>query len=207
MATEDLSLSQDLTDLILTLGLQKPVLVGVSLGAATAVEHTLNHPDEVCALVLVPSRFLSPHPVEGMEGDEAAIDTALEEGDIPRAAELEYQDWIVGERQPEEVRPKVREMGLQMLEDFYRLHAGVEDPDVIFTDPPAKDRLHEIGVPSLVIVGDRDKKELQTAAQWMAQTLPAGRLVPIPCAGHLPNMDDPDLFNRTVLEFLAEALG
>ena len=58
--------------------------------------------------------------------------------------------------------------------------------------------------PALVIVGDSDVITPVEKAQAIADTLPAGRLVRVPGAGHLSNLEDPAAVNAALSAFLAE---
>ena len=63
------------------------------------------------------------------------------------------------------------------------------------------DHLPAIDAPALIIVGERDEP-YHGASQYMQSKIPAARLEIIPDAGHAANMDQPEAFNRVVLEFL-----
>jgi pimeloyl-ACP methyl ester carboxylesterase len=62
--------------------------------------------------------------------------------------------------------------------------------------------LPQVAVPSLVIVGANDEPFLN-AAEYMAKRIPGARKVVIPDAGHASNIDQPEIFNTAVLDFLA----
>ena len=66
--------------------------------------------------------------------------------------------------------------------------------------------LPDIDVPSLVLVGANDTGFL-AAAEYMSRKIPDCRKVVIPDAGHAANMDQPELFNSAVLDFLESAKG
>jgi len=63
------------------------------------------------------------------------------------------------------------------------------------------DGLASIRVPTLVLVGGRDEAFLG-AADYVAAKIPGAHKVVIPDAGHMCNVDQPDLFNEAVLAFL-----
>ena len=63
------------------------------------------------------------------------------------------------------------------------------------------DGLASIRVPTLVLVGGRDEAFLG-AADYVAAKIPGAQKVVIPDAGHMCNVDQPDLFNQAVLAFL-----
>lgn len=64
------------------------------------------------------------------------------------------------------------------------------------------DALPSVDVPVLVVVGADDKPFLG-AADYMTAKVPKAELVVIPDAGHSCNIDQPELFNAKVLEYLA----
>ena len=72
--------------------------------------------------------------------------------------------------------------------------------------PDSTPTLGDIDVPVLVIHGADDQLIPVSEAEAMAAAVPDGRLVIIPDAGHLPNLEQPDAFNDAVIDFL-EALG
>jgi pimeloyl-ACP methyl ester carboxylesterase len=67
-------------------------------------------------------------------------------------------------------------------------------------------RLKTMAVPTLVMVGDEDDHCLQPGI-FMKRVIPACGLVVLPKTGHTLNLEEPDLFNRFVDDFikLAEA--
>jgi len=67
--------------------------------------------------------------------------------------------------------------------------------------PPVIDRLGEIRVPALVLVGEKDDAYL-AAAEVMEARLPQARRVTIAGAGHLVNLDEPEAFERAVIDFV-----
>jgi pimeloyl-ACP methyl ester carboxylesterase len=64
------------------------------------------------------------------------------------------------------------------------------------------DALPSVDVPVLVVVGADDKPFLG-AANYVTAKVPKAELVVIPDAGHSCNLDQPELFNAKVLEYLA----
>jgi pimeloyl-ACP methyl ester carboxylesterase len=68
--------------------------------------------------------------------------------------------------------------------------------------PPAVSRLDQIHVPALIVTGALDHAENLRAADVLAAGIPDARQVSIPDAAHVPNMEQSDVFNRVVLDFL-----
>ena len=91
----------------------------------------------------------------------------------------------------------VREMMLETSEDGVvgALAALRDRPDSFTT-------LSEIDVPTLIIHGADDQIIPLTESQAMHEAITNSQLVIIPDAGHLMNLEQPDLFNDAVREFL-----
>jgi pimeloyl-ACP methyl ester carboxylesterase len=63
--------------------------------------------------------------------------------------------------------------------------------------------LPAVDVPALVLVGANDRAFLG-AADYVAAKIPGATRVVIPDAGHVGNVDQPELFNHEVLQFLGQ---
>jgi len=68
-------------------------------------------------------------------------------------------------------------------------------------DAAVIDSLPAIRVPTLVVLGDRDTPFV-APCEYMAKKIAGARLEVIKDAGHSSNLDQPDAFNRVVLDFL-----
>ena len=75
-------------------------------------------------------------------------------------------------------------------------HALVHRDDVT-------DRLAEIRVPTLVIVGDQDVDPGVAASVAMAARIPGAQFVALPDTGHLAALEQPDAFGVALLRFVA----
>jgi pimeloyl-ACP methyl ester carboxylesterase len=71
----------------------------------------------------------------------------------------------------------------------------------VMINPWGLDILPNIKVPALVICGDKDDAFLP-ATDYMAQKIPDAKKVIVADAGHGVNIDQPQVFNSTVLDFL-----
>jgi pimeloyl-ACP methyl ester carboxylesterase len=63
------------------------------------------------------------------------------------------------------------------------------------------DAMRKINVPTLIVTGDEDDPCLEPGI-FMKRKMRAAGLVVIPNSGHAINLEEPDLFNRAVLDFL-----
>ena len=64
-----------------------------------------------------------------------------------------------------------------------------------------EDKMRSLDVPTLVITGDEDEPCIETSV-FMKRCIPKSGLAVIPQSGHAVNLEEPDLFNRLVLDFL-----
>jgi pimeloyl-ACP methyl ester carboxylesterase len=66
-----------------------------------------------------------------------------------------------------------------------------------------EDELKSIAAPVLLLVGDEDEPCLDVNL-WMKRLMPTARLGLLPGAGHAINLEEPELFNQLVAQFIAE---
>jgi pimeloyl-ACP methyl ester carboxylesterase len=67
------------------------------------------------------------------------------------------------------------------------------------------DVLPYVNVPTLLVYGDRDVRAPMTVAEALQSAISGSRLVVIPSAGHVCNVEAPDKFNDAVREFLHDS--
>lgn len=199
---EPYSHHQDLHDLLRFLGVGRAFLVGCSQGGKTVIDFTLEHPEMAGALILVASAlggfsFAGQVPTQWRE-----LELAEAAGDVERVNELEMQIWVDGPRRaPVQVDSQVRERVRSMNHTALTKSAGLGREQQI--EPAAAHRLGELRVPTLIIVGDLDTPKTLAAADFLAEHIPGARKIVMPGTAHLPNMEQPEEFNRHVLTFLS----
>jgi pimeloyl-ACP methyl ester carboxylesterase len=191
----------DLRDLLGYLGIEHAYMLGLSLGSAVTLNFALAYPAMVDALILGAMRLGHEPPSDWLREGWARVDAAEEAGDIPLAVELESQLWVDGPgRTTDQVDPAVREFVRQANTAAFHRAAGAVQPTPL--TPPARDRLSEIRVPTLIVAGDSDVPDVLTSAAYTAQHIAGAQTVIIPGAAHMVNMEQPATFNTAVLTFL-----
>lgn len=192
----------DLARLLDHLGLERAHLVGCSQGGGICLDFALEFPARAAGLVLVCSA-LGGNPDPGQPPPQAAaIEAAFEAGDYALTAELEVQVWVDGpQRTPDQVpaalRDRVRAMDLVALQHEA---TGLGTPQPL--TPPAYTRLSEVRAPTLVLIGALDVPRTVAAGHHLAAHIPGARSFVFPNCAHLPNLEQPELFNQVVLDFL-----
>ncbi len=199
--------SEDVEQIFDTLDVGPAVIVGASMGARVAVEFALRRPDLVRGLVLVaPGLFFdNPRSYALLAGWEA-MGQAFEAGDPGRALEIELGLWIDGPRRaPSQVSPALRERVREMNTRVFELMGG--DAGRQTMTPPAVERLAEIHVPTLVVIGDEDQLDIQAIANRLADEIAGARKVVIDDAAHMVTMEHPVVFNLLITQFLDDWTG
>lgn len=187
------------------LDIDRAALIGCSLSGEMMLDFALEHPERVSALTLVsavPSGF-------EMQGEPPAalfeMIGAVQQGDVERASELQIRIWVDGQfRQPEQVDADVRQRAAEMnlIAVKNGTWATAESQPLNPLTPPAATRLHEIGVPTLVIAGALDHPEILRAADVLVSGIDGAQKLIIADSAHVPNMEKPAEFNTAVLRFL-----
>jgi pimeloyl-ACP methyl ester carboxylesterase len=194
----------DLGSLLDQLGLDEPLVVmGCSMGGGIAMDLALEHPSRVRALIMVGSgpsglNLDVPGPTKFADAEKAYA-----EGNLDRVAEIETQIWFDGAgREPAQVDQAMRKLAYEMNRTVLAHEVkqlGERKPG---TEKLAVDRLSELDIPVLVIVGEHDTPYILGAADHMVENIASAEKVVIEDAAHLPNLDHPDTFQSAVDKFL-----
>lgn len=199
----------DLAAILNALGIQEPALImGCSMGGGLAMDFALTHPDRVKALIMVgsgPSGLELDVPTPSKFAD---AEKAFEAGDLDLVCEIETQIWFDGSgRTPEQVHQGMRKLLYEMNRQALAHEAKQLGKRIPNSQIPAFDRLGDLKIPVLIIVGTHDTPYILASADYMVARIPSARKVVIEDAAHLPNMDHPDEFQAIVTNFLEGRLS
>jgi pimeloyl-ACP methyl ester carboxylesterase len=78
------------------------------------------------------------------------------------------------------------------------------EPTVTLEAPAAMPSIDSIDVPVLVVTGDQDLASRTQAADHLTGLLSNATRAVIPAAGHLPNLDNPNVYNTVIRRFLEQ---
>ena len=207
--SENVSISNraDLAAVLDHLGVEQTAVLGLSRGGSIAVDFTLDYPDRVTALIPVAAGLggfqTPPTPDEQALWDE--YDHRYEARDWDWIVNTETAFWVDGPRQPaDRVPASIRDRVHEWIAQGYRDH-WEEEPTAEPLEPPAVNRLKEIHVPTLVMVGDLDEGGTIEACRKLANDIPGARFELFEGVAHMVNLEQPERFTRLVLDFLADA--
>ena len=176
----------DMRALLGHLGIQRSIIGGLSLGGYVSLAFYLAHPEMVEALVICDSG-------PGYRNAEARAQ--WNQRAFSRATDLEAKGLEALAGRSREMREAMgHHRSARGLAHAARGMLAQQGATVI-------DGLPSIRVPTLVIVGDQDTPFL-TPCEYIAKKVPGARLEVIKGAGHSSNLDQPDAFNRVLLDFL-----
>jgi 3-oxoadipate enol-lactonase len=197
---------QDLVDLIESLALAPAALVAGSMGGAVALDVTVGRPELVSALVLIGSGLRGHEFSAETQAGWAEEEEAFERGDLDAAVETNLRMWVDGpSRSPEEVDPDLRRRVGEMQRRALEIGQSMEgEPTLEVLAPDYPERLGEIAVPTLILVGELDRPEMHEIADRLESGIPNARRAQIDATAHVPSMERPREFDELVLGFLAE---
>jgi len=190
----------DLHGVLDALAIGKAVLVGLSMGGYVALRFAEREPARVRALVLSDTKSAADGDAArlaraaGAKKARAEGAAAFADGFLPKALSkrtLQASPEIVGK-----VRGMIHGCSAAGIAGTLVAMAGR-------TDTTAS--LAKVSVPALVLVGSEDVLTPPADAKALAAAIPGARLVEIPGAAHLPNLEATAAFDEALLPFLRKA--
>jgi pimeloyl-ACP methyl ester carboxylesterase len=186
-------------------GIERPVLIGSSMGAATTLAWTLDHPDRVPALVQITPAFAGVPRTDGLEDHQwERFADVLESGGIDAFVEIAEPDNI-----PDRWREMVRKATRQRLERHEHLDAIAHALRVVPRSMAFHgiEQLEGLEVPTLV-VGSRDESDglhpLEIAEEY-ERRLPNAELI-VEDEGESPIAWQGGRLSKAIDEFLGRVL-
>jgi 3-oxoadipate enol-lactonase len=183
----------DLAAVLDARGIQRTALLACSGGAATALDFALAYPERVTALILVGAgywgRFADSTPAA------RAFLQALGTMDVNGLIDSSLRAFTDGPRRsPNEVDPIARRHTEAMTTRLFKREMSYwtrAAQDQRTPQPCALERLHEIDVPVVLIVGSEDQIEVRDLTRELAQGMPHARALMVHGTGHHANLEAP----------------
>lgn len=187
-ATENYALLADAVAVLDHFGVGAAHVAGCSMGGSTAIQLALARPDRVKSMVLLcPGIPGYPYPAPD-PALEAQFEAAEAAGDADELIRLSLQVW--GRTGDD---PKVTDLMRSALRAWDNQGRYMQE------DEPVYDRLGELRVPAVLMVGDADSPGLIASNEAAAARIPGCEVVRMPGVDHYPTVRAPQLVTETIL--------
>ena len=191
--------ADDVNGLLDHLAIEQAVLIGLSMGGYVAFAFYRKYAHRVQALVLADTRA-SADSADARTGRFNLAQTAYRNG-TGAVAKIMLPKLLGATSFAE--RPGIVGQVRHMIETC-EVSGIVADSMAMAERPDSMSLLSMIRCPTLILVGEEDHTTPPSEARLMAPAIPGARLSIIPGAGHLSSLEQPDLFNREVEQFVEE---
>ncbi|WP_175690824.1 alpha/beta fold hydrolase [Burkholderia anthina] len=191
----------DIASVLKAAGVSNAHVVGLSMGGYAALCFAIAHPDMTRSIVVAAAGHGSDAPEPFRAASEALAARILAQG-----LEVGAADYLNGP-----IRRKLKEKDPQGFDAFVRQFAQHSAIGTALTAQGCQMRrptlyalempLRELNVPALIVAGDDDEPCLAPSL-FLKRTIPNARLWVLPNTSHAINLEEPDAFNRAVLDFI-----
>ena len=194
-------LVEDVYGLLRHLGIDQAYVGGLSMGGGSTVSFGIAHPEKCRALIVAAAgsgsndreRLVATWQAnselmlnDGMEKFAQGYARGLERVQFLRKDPVGWQKFFDGLASHSAQGSAYTFRGVQMQRPtIYQLEKQLE----------------AIDVPTLILIGDEDEPCIEPSV-FMKRRIPKSGLSVFPQSGHTINLEEPDLFNRTILDFL-----
>ncbi|HVT57939.1 MAG TPA: alpha/beta hydrolase [Thermoanaerobaculia bacterium] len=197
-ATAPYSNVEDLLALFSALAIDRAAVVGCSAGGGLAIDFTLAHPERVRALVLVGA------VVGGLPYSDHFLTRGGRLPATPQPQELKsaIEYWAVSD--PYYVAADHRQIKERVKALFEANPQNFRHPDRFQQHPPGSPlaQLPAIHAPTLIVVGENDIPDVHAHAGAIQAGIAGAQRIVVRDAGHLVHLEQPQLFNSLVFDFL-----
>jgi 2-succinyl-6-hydroxy-2,4-cyclohexadiene-1-carboxylate synthase len=192
----------DLCSLLDRLGIARAVWLGYSMGGRVALQFAIAQPARVAVLVLESASPGIADPAERaarVRSDEVLADFAEREGIAAFVDRWERLPLFASQaRLPAAIRDGLR--GQRLANDPVGLANSLRGLGQ-GAQVALHDRLGEVEMPTLLVVGEEDAK-FRCLATEMSSAMPVARVEVVAGSGHAPHLEQPQAFQRVVSDFL-----
>jgi len=204
-------MADDVVALCAELGIERPIVLGHSAGGFVALQLALRHPGVAAGLILCHTSptlrpLPDPDPPAGILSrggpEAAAVAERLFGGDFSPETGEAFSRMVF----PHYAAPGHEDVpGRLMALSELNAEVGAHFFTRLAPEYDVRPRLHEIAVPTLVIVGRHDWVCRPVAGHAIADAVPDAELVELPDAGHFGFSETPEPFLEAVRAHLARS--
>jgi 3-oxoadipate enol-lactonase len=188
-------LADDARALLEALGIERTHFVGLSMGGMIGQTLALRHPGVVNGLVLCDTSSAMPPDAPAMWGERIA---AAREGGMAALADGTLERWFTPKflaDHPDVIAPVRAQILATPVDGFSGCGNAIMHLNLT-------DQLPAITAPTLVMVGEEDPGTPVAVHEVIRDQIPGAKLVVLPSAMHLSNIEQAEKFNGALGEFL-----
>jgi pimeloyl-ACP methyl ester carboxylesterase len=198
---------EDLRGLLDGLKIHRAHICGLSMGSYTTLLFGLKYPDRARSLTIAGSGYGSGQNRREFQEEMSGLAEKMVKGGMiavaerytvsPSRVQLQNKNprgWEEFRRQFDEHSP--------MGSAYTLLGVQARRPSIM----DLGDSLKKMDLPVLVILGDEDERGIE-GSLFMKRSIPRAGLEIYPRSGHAVNLEDPERFNRSVLDFITAVDG
>lgn len=189
--------ADDLNRVLDHYGVEKAHLLGLSMGGRIAFSFCEKYSHRISSLILCDTHKGFKHFTKEQQDEFIRL----------------RKEPLLAGKEPKDIAPVVAKTLIGRPENTHTFDALVDSMSRLHKESYIKsieasvrgdhtDILHQITAPTLVVVGEFDRLTSPELAKDIADQIPGAKLEIIKNAGHLSNIENPDAFNRVVLDFL-----
>jgi len=192
---------EDLYLLLKHLGIDQAYIGGLSMGGTVALNFAIAHPEMCLGIIVASAGSGSDNREAFLASAQIVADRLLSEG-----MEAVAEDYARGDARLQFLRKDPK--GWQVFYDGLAAHSALGS-SLTFrgfqmkrpTVYALEESLRQLQVPTLIMIGDEDEPCVESAV-FMKRCIPNAGLSVFPQSGHTINLEEPDLYNRTMLDFM-----
>ena len=192
---------EDLYQLLRHLGIEQAYIGGLSMGGYAALMFGINHPEMAKALIIAAAGsgaadregWVTKQQERAQQFETEGMETAAKQmAHDPNRIQLMRKD-------PKSWQEYYKELASHSATGSALTMRGfvIERPSVFTLET----KLKQLKIPALILTGDEDELCIEPAL-FMKRNIPHSGLVVFPQSGHVINVEETELFNRVVLDFL-----
>ena len=185
-------------------GIERAHVVGLSMGAFATLHFGLDYPEQALSLVAAGVGYGAEktREAEFRQGAELARAASRPGAAVPspRSTQQRRARAVRGQGPPRLAR--VRRPAGGAFAAGVRQHDARRAGETAVAVRP-RGQFKQLALPTLIVAGDEDDNSLQPSL-FLKLTIPACGLLVLPKTGHTINLEEPDLFNRAIADFLAQ---
>lgn len=191
----------DLAGLLDHLQIELAHLVGLSKGGAVAIDFALTHRWRVKRLAVIDTVLGGFGWSKQSDTENRLVWQEAARGGIPAAkiAWLAHPLFTAAHRQP-----AVSARLTQIINDYSGWHFVNPNPEAAIS-PPAANRLEELDMRVLAIVGDEDRPDFVEITETINRQTPEAQKIVLSGVGHMANMEAPAAVTEALLAFLSSS--